>query len=44
MQTENRKTYNNPVSVKTSNAETYYNVINNISRLLKGGFFYAHNR
>jgi hypothetical protein len=44
MQTEKRKTYNNPVSVKTSKAETYCNEINNIACLVKGGFFYAHNR
>lgn len=44
MQTEKRITYNNPVSVKTSNAEIYYIETNNISRLVKGGFFYAHNR
>jgi hypothetical protein len=39
MQTENRKTYNNPVSVKTSKAESYNNAINNITRLVKVGFF-----
>lgn len=30
--------------MKTSNAEVYCIGINNISRLVKGGFFYAHNR
>jgi hypothetical protein len=39
MQTEKIKTYNSPVSMKTSNAEVYCNAINNISRLVKVGFF-----
>jgi len=30
--------------MKANKADIYYIVTNNISRLFKGGFFYAHNR